>query len=219
MFGGTFAPVLAHAVWFTGHHVSNRPPINTGTGLCCLNTKFKWRSAGDTLLSLSHGRNRGRDTGPFRVTSVVKVYIRHVTVCFNTYFYMNVYDKSLIRIFCGNQKLPYIYILKHWKWTSLSVCVCAHPLVSMAFSGCTCHSPQILGGEIRAHTNSRHTGGISALKPIVTSCQSVWRLYYGCFSPHLYGFKLANVDPCKAVGQLLQRPWKIFTEQGYSFFF
>lgn len=33
-----------------GHHVSNRPPINTGTGMCCLNTKFKWRSDRDTLI-------------------------------------------------------------------------------------------------------------------------------------------------------------------------
>lgn len=40
-------------VWFTGHQVSNRSPINTGTGLCCLNTEFKWRSAGDTPLIIT----------------------------------------------------------------------------------------------------------------------------------------------------------------------
>lgn len=62
-----------NTVWFTGHRVSNKPPINTGSGLCCLNTEFKWRSAGDSLLSLSHEGNTTRHVsteGVYRLGSI-----------------------------------------------------------------------------------------------------------------------------------------------------
>ncbi len=70
MFWGILASAITHCdsqgiMFLTGLS------INTGTGLCCSNTKFKRRSAGDTLLSLSHGRNqKTRDMRHFIATEV-----------------------------------------------------------------------------------------------------------------------------------------------------